>query len=322
MPAAVDATVYSYPRSATSQELYLSLRQLVDQLRLVRTQDGTDAATLQTAADQIGSEVASQIESGLLTPDEAFDLAVSAAADSIFGAAAAATNTIYAAASQRQLEQLTAIVQGYAQRAAISVEQTVRRTATESLASQISSVNASLSTTNAQIVNEATARATGDTANASLITTVRTQTTGNTAAISQIISSDGGATTNWGVVANANGQVTGMVALNGSASGTTFAVVADKFIVALPGAPGTTIQAFVAGLVNSVPTVGINGNLLVDGTVTARNIAAGAITADKIAAGAITANSIATGTLTAVLIQSASGNSFWNLTSGDFQIGG
>jgi hypothetical protein len=287
-----EAAVYSYPRTATPQDLYSSMRLLVDQLRRVRAQDGTDAAALQATADQIGATVAAQVESGLLTPAEAFDLAVSAASASIFGEAATSTNQIYAAASQLQLDRLTAAVQSYAQAAAITVEQTVRQSETESLASQITTVNAALATTNAAITTEATARVTGDSANAAAITTVQTQANGNTAAITQALTSNGGTTTNWAVTTNTNRQVTGMVALNGSESGTAFVVVADKFVVALPGAPGTTIQAFVAGLVNGVPTVGINGNLLVDGTILARSINVATLSAISANIGTVTAGLI------------------------------
>lgn len=87
----------------------------------------------------------------------------------------------------------------------------------------------------------------------------------------------------WAVEINGNGQVIGLVKLDGSASGSTFAVVADKFIVSHPAAPGTTIQAFTVGLVDGVSTVGINGNLLVDGSIAARSLdvaTLSAITAD------------------------------------------
>src|SRR5262245_52752092 len=63
----------------------------------------------------------------------------------------------------------------------------------------------------------------------------------------------------WGVSVSINNQVVGMVKLDGSASGSNFVVVADKFLVAHPSVPGTTIAAFVVGLVDGVSTVGING---------------------------------------------------------------
>ncbi len=325
------AALYSYPRGATSQELYNSMRLLVDQLRRVRTQDAIDDTTLQSVAETIGAELQAQIEADLLTPDEAFDLMLSAIADSIFGAASASANAAWAEANVLAASKLRTVLQSYVQQASLSVEQTVRQTETLSLASQITTLTASLATTAAAVVTEATARATGDSANAAAITTVQTQANGNTASITALQTSDDGIEAQWGVVISLNGQVTGLVRLDAGASGSNFVVVADKFVVALPGSPGTTITAFVAGLVNGVATVGINGDLLVDGTILARSIAANTITAAKIAAGTITADRLSVSTLSAItanvgtlnagLIQSASGNSYFNLTTGDLQLG-
>lgn len=90
--------------------------------------------------------------------------------------------------------------------------------------------------------------------------------------ITEILELTDGLGARWGVSINGNGQVIGLVRLDGDATGSTFSVVADKFVVAHPAAPGTTITAFVVGLVNGVSTVGINGNLVVDDTILARHI--------------------------------------------------
>lgn len=321
--SAIDTTaVYTYPRSAGPQDLYLAVKSLVDQMRRVRVSDADDAAQIQTLGEQIGAAVAADIEAGQLTPDEAYDAMISATAASIIGEATTSANAAYAAAAAKSLAQLRQVVQTYTQQASIKVEQVVRLSETESFAQQTETLAAYLAGTGATMTDISTAVATGDDSVAEKITTVQTQSNGNTTAISQIISSDGGTTTNWAVTTNANGQVTGMVALSGAASGTTFAVVADKFIVAMPGAPGTTIAAFIVGLVNGVSTVGINGNLLVDGTILARHIAANTITANKLSVGTLSAIAANMGTVTAGLIQSTSGDSYWNLTTGEFQIGG
>ncbi|MBX9659081.1 MAG: hypothetical protein K2X00_10975 [Nitrospiraceae bacterium] len=90
--------------------------------------------------------------------------------------------------------------------------------------------------------------------------------------ITEILELTDGLGARWGVSINGNGQVIGLVRLDGDATGSTFTVVADKFIVAHPTASGVAIQAFVIGLVDGVPTVGINGNVLVDGSILARHI--------------------------------------------------
>lgn len=83
----------------------------------------------------------------------------------------------------------------------------------------------------------------------------------------------------WGIAVNDNGRVTGLILLSSEESESTFAVLADKFIVVHPSADGTVIQAFVVGLVNGVSTVGINGNLVVDDTILARHIAVDTLSA-------------------------------------------
>ena len=63
---------------------------------------------------------------------------------------------------------------------------------------------------------------------------------------------------------------------------------------------------FVVGNVGGVATVGINGNLLVDGTIEAASIAASSITTDKLAAGAVTADKIAANLVLSQAIEIAS----------------
>lgn len=101
----------------------------------------------------------------------------------------------------------------------------------------------------------------------------------------------------WTLSINDNDRVTGYVKLDGSDVSTVFAVMADKFVIVHPTANNTTIQAFIAGLVNGVSTIGINGNLLVDGSILARSL-------DVDALSAITAD---LGTVTAGVLQSPDG---------------
>lgn len=82
----------------------------------------------------------------------------------------------------------------------------------------------------------------------------------------------------YGVTVNQNGRVTAAIKLDGSAAQSNFSILADKFIVVHPSVNGTTMQAFIVGNVNGTPTVGINGNLLVDGTIFARSINADVFT--------------------------------------------
>lgn len=101
----------------------------------------------------------------------------------------------------------------------------------------------------------------------------------------------------WSLDITEQGRVRGAITLDASNSLSSFAVLADKFVVVHPSVDGTTITAFVVGLVNGVATVGINGNLIVDDTILARHIQVTTLDA-------VTANM---GTLTAGKIQSVDG---------------
>ena len=101
----------------------------------------------------------------------------------------------------------------------------------------------------------------------------------------------------WGVDISENGRVRGSVKLDASSTLTEFAVLADKFIVVHPTVDATEIQAFIVGNVNGVSTVGINGDLLVDGTIVARHLNVSTLSA-------VTANM---GTITAGKMQSSDG---------------
>jgi len=76
----------------------------------------------------------------------------------------------------------------------------------------------------------------------------------------------------WGVTVNVDGNVTGAVRLDGDISQSTFSVLADRFEIVNPNNAGDTITAFVVQLVGGVPTVGINGNLVLPGTIEAESL--------------------------------------------------
>lgn len=109
----------------------------------------------------------------------------------------------------------------------------------------------------------------------------------------------------WSLDLNENGRVIGAITLAADDSVSSFSVLANKFIVVHPTSDGTTIQAFVIGLVNGVSTVGINGNLIVDGTILARHIVADSITADKLDVSTLSAITANVGTVTAGVLKSS-----------------
>jgi hypothetical protein len=90
--------------------------------------------------------------------------------------------------------------------------------------------------------------------------------------------------------------------INGTAS-SAFGIRSDKFFINNPGNPTDSAFPFVVDVVDGASTVGIRGELIVDGSITTASIGAGVVTAAKITTtslSAMTANMgvLATGLLT------------------------
>jgi hypothetical protein len=160
--------------------------------------------------------------------------------------------------------------------------------------------NEDIASTKAAVISEASTRAAADSALASDITTVTTSVGANTAAIEAAATSIDGLEAKYTVKVDVNGYVAGYgLAVNANTGTPTseFIVLADRFAVVTPGQVKKV--PFVIGNVNGLSVVGINGALIVDGTISANSIAANSITAAKIAAGAITADKISANAITA-----------------------
>lgn len=135
----------------------------------------------------------------------------------------------------------------------------------------------------AAITTEQTARASADSAMAANITTLQTTVGGHTAAIQEQAQVIDGLEAQWFVKLDVNGRVTG-IGLHGTGATSEFVVLADKFMVVTPGQ--TPKVPFVVGPVGVTGEtgVGIDGNMVVNGTVLTRHLAADSVTADKIGA--------------------------------------
>jgi len=164
--------------------------------------------------------------------------------------------------------------------AAISNEQSARINGDNALASSITSltalVNTQDSTLQANITSEAAARASADGALATQINTVSTTVNGNTASINTLTTSVNGLQARYGVSLNVNGYVTGFVQNNDGASG-SFTILADRFSVVSPSG-GSTVTPFTV----TASGVQINGNLIVNGSVSTGSLASGAVTASTV----------------------------------------
>lgn len=97
---------------------------------------------------------------------------------------------------------------------------------------------------------------------------------------------------NYGVSVNVDGHVTAAIKLDGSPAESAFTVVADKFEVANPSDGDDVQTVFVVGNIDGSPTVGINGDLIVDGTIAARAMAVDELSAISADIGEVTAGVI------------------------------
>jgi hypothetical protein len=144
--------------------------------------------------------------------------------------------------------------------------------------------------TSAELSTEITARQNGDSANAASLTTLSTTVGGHTTTLQTYGASINGLNAQYTVKINNNGYVSGYGLASTVANGTptsTFIVLADSFAVVTPGV--TPKVPFVAGVVNGVSGVGINGQLLVDGSIYANVIAGNTITANKLSVNSLSA---------------------------------
>lgn len=163
----------------------------------------------------------------------------------------------------------------------------------------------------ALVRSEAVTRQSESAAFAAQISTVATTLGGHTTSIAEIAASVDGVRALWGVSIDVDGNVVGLVRLDGTASDSTFTIVADRMLVAQPGVSGgDPVPVFVIGNVGGVPKLGLRGDMLIDGSIAASRISATSLAA-------IVAN---LGTVTAGRIQNAANTSFWDLSTGEFQI--
>ena len=99
----------------------------------------------------------------------------------------------------------------------------------------------------------------------------------------------------WSVTVNVNNHVAGIQLINGGQKNSAFIVTADTFQVALPGAgggDGDPTSVFTIGTFAGVPKVGINGDLILTGTITASMMNVGSLSAITVDAGNIRAGTL------------------------------
>ncbi|WP_027178768.1 phage tail tip fiber protein [Maridesulfovibrio bastinii] len=140
---------------------------------------------------------------------------------------------------------------------------------------------------NARVKTEETARTDADGALAAQVQIVQANVDDNTAAIQTEATAradaDGALAAEYYIKTDVNGYIAGFgVANDGATSEAVFLV--DKFAVITPGQ--TPKVPFVIAPLDGVPTVGIDGNMIVDGSISARTLDAEIITGAFLAASA------------------------------------
>lgn len=158
----------------------------------------------------------------------------------------------------------------------------------------------------AAITAESTARANADTSLASQITTLQSNFGSLTTSLQVTSTVVDGISAKYTVKIDNNGYVSGYGLISAANNGvpvSQFTVLADRFAVVLPGQ--TPRVPFIAGNLNGTPGVGINGTLIVDGSITANSLQARSVTADRIVAGSLTAAELANLAVTGAKIADA-----------------
>jgi predicted phage tail protein len=124
----------------------------------------------------------------------------------------------------------------------------------------------------------------------SLSSTVGGHTTSISTNASAISTVDGNLRAQYVLKLNVNSRVAGFGLALSDNDPSEFIILADKFSIVSPSDNGKVTVPFTVGNIGGVSTVGVNGNMIIDGSVLARNIAASAITADKVGTNEIIAN--------------------------------
>lgn len=293
-------SLYPYPRGKTPEQLYETLRALSDTLNRLRASEPASAATVAeleasvaAVSDQLIAVIA-DLGDGGLTEQQAFVLSLVTAVEDVLGSFGSLVSDSVRRSQEIADAAIRAALKGHENAASITTEQTVRKTANESFASQISTINASLSNANAAITEEITARADGDTANATSISTLSTTVSGHTSTLTTIQESVDGVESRYGVVLTQNGEVTGLMQLDGTLQGTAFTVLADTFQVGNASElGGDAVPVFTIDTVSGSSKVALRGDMIADGSITAQAIAANTITANQLAANAISTQYVA-----------------------------
>jgi hypothetical protein len=225
-----------------------------------------------------------------LDAQAAFELSLVTRADGALGSLAQGLEEAFRQANLTAENAIRGMIAGRQNKVAILVEQSQRLTDKLAFAQQITTLEAALDDAAAAIQVEQTVRAEADVSLSSQITTVASGVAANTASVVVIQESINGIQARFGVALNVNGQVIGLISLDGSPEGSNFTVVADKFLVALPDVTGgDAVPVFSIQNVNGSAKLALRGDMIADGTIIARHIETTSLSAISANIGEVTA---------------------------------
>ena len=246
------------------------------------TADSANAASISTLSAQVNNATTGLPAAHAAVQSEATTRATSDTAN------AASISTLSA--------QVNHVTSGLpAAHAAVQSEATTRATADTANAASISTLSAQvnhattgLPAAHAAVQSEATTRATADTANANSINTVQARLdSGDFAAVktesSATANALGQVEAKWGVqvqtMADGTRAAAGLSLLAGTDGETVFAILADKLVVYKSDGSGAPKQMMVLGTINGVAALGLDGSLIVDGSIVANSLAVSELSA-------------------------------------------
>ncbi len=147
------------------------------------------------------------------------------------------------------------------------------------------------STAESAVQTEQIARAAADSALSSQITTVQTTVNGNTASIQQQATSISGLSAQYTIKTDVNGNIAGIGLASTSVNGQPISdvtILSDRFALVQPGVERRV--PFVVTSKNGVAQIGLDGAVVVNGSLTGDALAFNSITGDKAQVGTFSAN--------------------------------
>lgn len=263
-----DGSRYVYPSGKAPEQLFLTLRTLIDTLNRQKQSESTDLteilAALEVSEQQI-SELWDAVNAGAagITPQQIFEISLVTAVDTMLGSVSNLVKDTIRRSNEAADSVIRSLLAGKRNQTAIRVEQQARLTDREAFASQIETISAQLGNALAAITTETTARTNADNALASVDQQITTALNGNIAQVQILVASVDGIESRFGVALNANGHVVGLIQLDGAPSGSAFTVVADKLLVAYPGINGgDPIPVLTLEDVDGETVMALNGTLM------------------------------------------------------------